>query len=265
MYDPGWKGGEVMGGAYISDYDTHFTSFQRLASNLTSEELKHLKALYAGEVTLVDRWVGMLLEKIEDMGLSENTAVIFTTDHGSYLGEHGYLGKRPHIYEEVSRIPLMIRMPDSEGVKPRRCEALVQPTDIMPTLLDLAGAKIPEAVEGTSLLRLVLGEEESGREIVVSSSGLVPRKGAHTNAPTLTVTSKEWAFLAVRSDMSGTDELGRKIQPELYHLPTDPNQTKNLYKDKSEVADKLHSKMIQFLESVKTNKEITNLWRKTGT
>ena len=262
MYDPGWKGGDVMGGAYVSDYRSTFTSFQRLASNLTSEELKHLRALYAGEVTLVDRWVGMLLEKIEDMGLFENTAVIFTTDHGSYQGEHGYLGKRPHLYEEVAHIPLMVRMPDSESVKPRRCEALVQPPDIMPTLLDLARTKILEAVEGMSLLPLIRGEEKRKREIVVSASGLVPCEGAHMDARTMTVSSKEWALLAVRSDVSGTDELGRKIEPELYHLPTDPTQAKNLYKERNEVAEQLHSKMIQFLESKKTSEEILNLWRK---
>jgi len=262
MYDPEWKGGDVMGGAYIKDYRSTFTSFQRLASNLTSEELKHLRALYAGEVTLVDRWVGMLLEKMEDMGLFENTAVIFTTDHGSYHGEHGYLGKRDHLYEEVAHIPLMIRMPDSEGVKPRRCEALVQPPDIMPTFLDLAGAKTPEAVEGTSLLALIRSERKGERNIVVSSSGLVPRKGKHTDTHRMTVTSKEWALISVRSDVSGTDEVGRKIEPELYHLPTDPTQTKNLYQEKREVARQLHSKMIQFLESIKTSEEILNLWRK---
>ncbi len=262
MYDPGWEGGDVMGGAYIREYPTSFTSFQRLASNLTPEELKHLKALYAGEVTLVDRWVGKLLEKIEDMGLFENTAVIFTTDHGSYQGEHGYLGKRPHIYEEVAHIPLMMRMPDSERIEPRRCEAFVQPPDIMPTILDLAKAKIPEAVEGKSFLPVIRGEAERKREIVVSTAALVPREGAHTNTRTMTVTSKEWALLAVRSDVSGTDELGRKIEPELYHLKTDPTQTKNLYQEKHEVAERLHSKMIEFLESIGASEEILKLWRR---
>jgi arylsulfatase A-like enzyme len=262
MYDPEWEGGDVMGGAYIREYPTSFTSFQRLASNLTPEELKHLRALYAGEVTLVDRWVGRLLKKIEDMDLFENTAVIFTTDHGSYQGEHGYLGKRPHIYEEVAHIPLMIRMPDSESIEPRRCEAFVQPPDIMPTFLDLAETKIPEVVEGKSILPVIRGEEEGKREIVVSTAGLVPRKGAHTDTRTMTVTSKEWALLAVRSDVSGTDELGRKIEPELYHLETDPTQTRNLYQEKREVAERLHSKMIEFLESIRTSEEILKLWRR---
>jgi len=78
----------------------------------------------------------------------------------------------------------------------------------------------------------------------------------------MTVTSKEWALLAVRSDVSGTDELGRKIEPELYHLKTDPTQTKNLYQEKHEVAERLHSKMIKFLESIGASEEILKLWRR---
>ena len=261
MYDPEWEGGEVMGGAYIGNYDTNFTSFQRLKKNLTSNELRHLKAQYAGEVTLVDRWVGILLKKIEDIGLYENTAVIFTTDHGTYLGEHGYLGKRPHLYEEVNHIPLIIRMPDSEDIKPNRCEALVQPPDIMPTILNLADVKIPEIVEGSSLLPLIKGEETGDREIVVSSQCLVPERGAHMNADRLTVTSKEWAFIATRSDVSGTDEQGKKIKPELYNLKKDSAQSRNLYGEQREIAKWLHLKMIRFLESKNTSDEILKIWK----
>ncbi|MBM3189010.1 MAG: sulfatase, partial [Chloroflexi bacterium] len=93
---------------------------------LTIEELRHCRALYAAEVTLVDRWVGRLLERIEDMGLLRDTAVVFTTDHGFYHGEHGLMGKS-HItpeesryvplYEEVARIPLIAYAP---GCEPRR-------------------------------------------------------------------------------------------------------------------------------------------------
>ena len=77
----------------------------------------------------------------------------------------------------------------------------------------------------------------------------------------MTVTNKEWALLAVRSDIPGSSKLGNEIQPELYYLPTDPNQIKNLYEEKIEVVEELHSKMIQFLESVKTSEEIMNLWK----
>jgi len=160
MYDPEWKGGYVMGGAYLAPYEM---PFPRIAPKLSEEELNHLRALYAGEVTLIDRWVGLLLEKIGDLGLYEDTMVIFTTDHGTYIGEHGYIGKRTHLYEEVTHIPLIMRMPDHEKIK-GRCEAIVQPPDIMPTILDMAGINIPETVQGSSLLPLIRGEKRKVRE-----------------------------------------------------------------------------------------------------
>ncbi|MFQ6095465.1 MAG: sulfatase, partial [Candidatus Bathyarchaeia archaeon] len=213
MYDPGWDGGEVMGGAYIQGVK------RPVASDLTEDELNHLRALYAGEVTMVDRWVGTLLQKIQDLGLFENTAVIFTTDHGTYLGEHEYVGKKNHLYEEVTHIPLIVRLPDSEGAPKGRCEALVQSPDLMPTILELAGVPAPPTVQARSLLPLIRGEETQEREMAVSSPSLVaPRLPSW-----ITVTTKEWALLAAGLDTPSKDELGRKIESELYHLATDPN------------------------------------------
>ncbi|MFB0523421.1 MAG: sulfatase, partial [Candidatus Bathyarchaeia archaeon] len=118
MYDPEWKGGAVPGMAYVPNRTT-------TASYLSEEELNHLRALYAGEVTLVDRWVGRLLQKIEDLGLFEDTAVVFTTDHGTYLGEHNTIGKTSVLYEENAHIPLIMRLPDSMESIHGRCDALV--------------------------------------------------------------------------------------------------------------------------------------------
>jgi len=234
MYDPGWKGGDVPGIAYAPHRQT-------IASELSEDELNHLKALYAGEVTLVDRWVGKLLQKIEDLGLFEDTVVIFTTDHGTFLGEHNRIGKWD-LYEEVAHIPLMIRTPDSMGSICGRCEALVQVPDIMPTILELAGTQIPDTVEGKSLLPLIRGERTWKREIAVS--GL------------RTVTSKEWSLMVARKPTP--DKPGPELQPELYHLSTDPKQTRNLYADRRDVADKLLSKMIEFLKAIGAREETLN-------
>jgi len=216
--------------------------------------LKRLRALYAGEVTMVDRWVGMLLQKIEDLGLFENTAVIFTTDHGSYHGEHNYISKRAHIYEEVGRIPLIIRSPGSEGTMRGRCDALVQPPDLMPTILELVGVQIPETVQGKSLIPIIRGEEKQIREIALSSQSLL-------QANRITVTSNNWSLIAVSADSPQTDISGRKVEPELYYLQRDPKQTCNLFNEKKEVAEELHSKMIQFLKSIGTREDLLLKWR----
>jgi len=244
MYDPEWKGGEVPGGAYILGVP------RPAASDLTEKQLNHLRALYAGEVTLVDRWIGRLLQKIEDLGLLENTAIIFTSDHGTYIGEHNYVGKRPHLYEEVAHVPLIVRLPDSEGVQSGRREEIVQSPDIMPTILELAEVKIPPTVQGRSFLPILRGESKDGREIAVSSASLV----GQTLPKWITVTSEKWALLA--------SQIGSQIKSELYDLKNDPKETKNLIDNKPDVADELRSKMIRFLRKLETNKEILRKWMK---
>ena len=248
MYDPDWKGGDVPGGAYVMGVK------RPSASDLTPEQLNHLRALYAGEVTLVDRWVGRLLQKIEDLGLLEDTAIIFTTDHGTYIGEHGYVGKKDELYEEVAHIPLIMRLPDSEGAPHGRCDAIVQSPDLMPTILDLAGAKIPPTVQGRSLLPVIKGEQTEEREIAVSSPSFV----SSVLPSWITVTSKQWALLAAiqNSDIDGGSE--ETVESKLYDLTKDPNETQNLYVEKTEVAEELRSEMIRFLRALGAKEEVLN-------
>ena len=132
----------------------------------------------------------------------------------------------------------------------------------MPTVLELAGAKIPDMVEGKSMVPLVRGEEKGEHEIAVSSTGLPLHGDRHTDGRTMTATTKEWALLMGRSDILGKEVSGKRIQTELYHLPTDPNQTKNMYVDKKEVTIELHSKTMKFLESMKADREVLDLWKR---
>jgi len=139
---------------------------------ICKDALKHAKALYAGEVTLVDRWFGNLLEKIEDLGLLENTAIIFTSDHGTFLGEHGFIHKYNLLYEEIAHIPLIIRLPETHSSTHGRSNGFVQPPDLMPTILELANTKIPPVVQGKSIISLVRGGRSSERKIAVTSASL---------------------------------------------------------------------------------------------
>jgi len=243
MYNPEWKGGDVPGGAYIPGIE------RPAASELTEEQLNHLRALYAGEVTMVDRWIGRLLQKIDDLGLLEDTAIIFTTDHGTYIGEHNYVGKRPRLYEEVAHIPLIIRLPDSLGAPSGRRDEIVQSPDIMPTILELAGVNIPPTVQGRSFLSVIRGESE-GRDFAVSSASLAGQRLPDW----ITVTSKRWALLA--------SQAGSGIKSELYDLSRDPGETRNLIEEESEVADELRSKMISLLRSLGTKEETLRKWVK---
>ena len=244
---------------------------------LTETELRHCRALYAAELTLVDRWVGHLLQRIEDMGLLEDTVVAFTTDHGFYHGEHHLIGKsfiRPEeshyvpLYEEVAHIPLIVHYP---GAAPRRETALVQPVDLMPTLLELAGAPRPDTVQGVSLARLLRGEPMQTRDLAVTSPTIIHRGLGGCRA---TVTTDEWAFICAPS-IQGADEvvdravdghakrerLALVVASELYHLPTDPQQEHDVIAQHPEVAAALRARYVALLESLGTAQELVAPWR----
>ncbi|MEW6360086.1 MAG: sulfatase [Planctomycetota bacterium] len=235
-YDPGYEGEEVI----LPRYDT--------PDYLTKAELNHVRALYAGVLTMMDKWIGRLIEKLRDLGIWDETAIVFTSDHGGYLGEHNLIGKHTILkpkegwpmYREITGIPLLIRCPGVEGG--RRCGALVQPVDLMPTLLELGGARPPDGIHGKSLLPLLRGEVSSIRDVAVSSHTL-------PTAPDMLVwsaiTDGEWTLM----------EPGKLAEPELYHLPADPTQSRNVIGDKRDVARRLHEEYIGFLRDIGTEEK----------
>jgi len=264
MYAPDWNGGVVSGIAYSSERTT-------IAENLSEEELRVLRAHYAGQVTLVDRWLGKLLQKVEDLGLYEDTMVVFTSDHGTYIGEHNSIGKTPVLYEEIAHIPLIVRVPDSMGGKRGVSNALVQPPDLMPTYLDLAGAEIPDTVQGKSLLPIIRGKQEQVREAAISSGSL-----ELTNF--ITITDGELSLIATRKDfvddhdkMTVSFDFVQKglykakivvpNEDELYNLSLDPQQKNNLLPEHAERGNELRLKMIEILKSLGAEEEILTKWK----
>jgi len=262
LYDPGYEGEIVFAPRYdYSDY-------------LTEAELKHMRALYAGMVTLVDKWVGFLLDEMEDLGLFGDAAIIFTSDHGFYHGEHGRVGKhtvlKPEdgwpLYEEVNHIPLIMNLPDMP--KGKRCNALVQPVDLTATILNLAGVPIPKNLHGQSILPVLYEEKEQIREIAVSSGGpffqypqfkLPPHiKHQFVLSPDpkyvsySTITDGEWTLIYATEG----------IPAELYHLPSDPRQENNIISENLEVAKNLHEKFYNCLKNIGTSEELLKLRRK---
>ena len=197
LYDPDYRGEDVSYPRY--DFWQGF---------LTEEELNHTRALYMAEASLVDHWFGVLLERINELDLTGDTAVIFASDHGFLFGEHDLLGKAlispergfyetTRMYDEIRRIPLMIRLPGQ--ATGQRIHSLVQAPDLMPTILEMAGlvatemiageAKIqklqcgifdtkhwqfePASLHGRSLVPLMRGEGVRLRDIVVCSNTLI--------------------------------------------------------------------------------------------
>ncbi len=229
----------------------------------TEEKVKKAHAAYCGEVTMVDTWAGYFLRKVENMGLMENTAIIFTSDHGYYFGEHGGLfgkmvldrdpksGKtlgedwgRSPCYEEVASIPLFIYVPN---VSPATHSGLTSAVDLMPTVMDIMGQKVPSTVEGRSLLPIIKEPTLDGREYVVSAEPFanigdivrnvddIGRRSERDS--TATVTTDEWSLLYdVAPGLS-----------ELYNLSSDPGQEKNVISRHPDMARELHQLLVEFM------------------
>lgn len=124
------------------------------------EAVDHIRRSYAGVLTMADVWLGKLLDKMDELDMWKDTAVVLTTDHGHLLGEHGYWAKNyMQDYRELSHIPLMIYHPDI-GMRGRRVSALTAAMDLMPTLMDMHGARLPSHVHGKSLLHLLRQDEQ---------------------------------------------------------------------------------------------------------
>ena len=133
-------------------------------SALTYRELAFVQSQFAGKVTMVDRWFGDVLDTLDENGLWDETAVIVTSDHGFFLGEHGWVGKNePPVYDVLSRTPLFVHLPDSPQLG-ESVDALTSAVDLYPTILDLLDIEVPEWTHGTSLHSLLSGETESHRD-----------------------------------------------------------------------------------------------------
>ena len=133
--------------------------------DLKSEALQACRAGYFGLINHVDDQIRRVLNPVEGL-VDDNTVVIFTSDHGEMLGDH-YRFRKSLPYEGSARIPLLIRGSRAMGLKPGA--VLSEPVvleDIMPTVLDMAGVKIPASVEGRSLLPLLRGKEKSWRSYI---------------------------------------------------------------------------------------------------
>ena len=227
------------------------------ASDYTPEELKNLRAHYCAEAELVDRWVGRVLQKIEDLNLWENSIVVFTTDHGMSLGEHNRTGKTNinewddrywPIYPEIARLPFLVAAPGLDAGK--TVDLIAQPWDILPTLLDLAGAQAnpPEPFHGRSFAPQLRGESSDEiHEFAVSGQFIeVKDKMIPEKATTPVLYTKRWAYAPIGAGGSA----------ELYDLASDPYGESDVAKSHPDVVAELHGKFLGWLEEIGAPEEL---------
>lgn len=136
------------------------------ADHFDAAAWRKLIAVYWGYVTLIDQQVGRLLDALHGHGLDGDTTVIFTADHGEFTGAHRLNDKGPGMYEDIYRIPGLVRVP---GCPPQVVDDFATLIDLHPTLLDLAGLSAPDRCDGESLLPLLRGDGTGrGRAEVVA-------------------------------------------------------------------------------------------------
>ena len=184
---------------------------------MSDHDRRQVCAAYYAMISLIDDQVGRILQALDESGQTENTLVIFMSDHGEMLGDHGIYFKGPHFYDCQLRIPLVMRWPAGGIVaENRRIEGLIELVDLAPTFLDAAGIDIPGRCREKSIVIT------SGRP----RGGVLPRSGL------LRILQFMDSWRCLRHDASHKDE---KIvvfhgtqQGEFYDLRNDPEEFFNL-------------------------------------
>jgi arylsulfatase A-like enzyme len=147
LYDEGYKGKEPLDDNYGSD------------DYLTDRQLLRMRALYAAEVTMMDRWLGKFIERAHELGVMEKTLFVVVSDHGHLLGEHGYTGKLANaLYPELTDIVFMVRHPQGDGAG-KSSDFYVSTHDVAPTILGFLGVEQHEPMDGQDLEPILEGKE----------------------------------------------------------------------------------------------------------
>ncbi len=139
-------------------------------------------AVYYGMISLMDKYIGQILDKLDELGLAENTVVVFTTDHGHFFGQHGLVAKGAFHYEDMIKVPFIVRWP---GVTPAGAssDAMQSLVDLAPTFLTIAGREIARDYDGGRSER-GLGRQAGGRSGSHRSSRTATSRRRSTSRPT---------------------------------------------------------------------------------
>jgi arylsulfatase A-like enzyme len=219
---PNYVEGELADKPVFQQVDhQHAYNNERLYTPDQMSEREHrlIRAAYWAMVDLIDAQVGRLLDALEDTGQFENTIVIFTSDHGELLGDHGLYLKGPFFYEPSIRVPLIVAGPGiRSGV---RSSALVELADLAPTLLEAAGLKPHPGMQSRSLWPLLSGQvsPDRHRDDVYCEYYNALTSHRDPTAQATMVRDERFKLVVMHGLGSG----------ELYNLDNDPTETRNLW------------------------------------
>lgn len=204
------------------------------------DELRAARHGYYAMVSEVDDWVGRILAQLAELGLAEETIVVFTSDHGEWLGEHLRYGKGYPGDDAVSRVPLIWRWPGGGFRTGRTCPAIVEAVDVVPTLLECAGIQAPPHLQGRSLAPLLAGDEAAARG---RDSALMEHAG--------------WKNLRTRRHRYVVEAGGKEA---LYDLARDPGEYTDLAGDPAQAGAlaELRGRLLQRL--IERERPLPRIW-----
>jgi arylsulfatase A-like enzyme len=223
--------------------------FERYGLNeLTEDDFKEIVATYYGMVTRVDDQFGQIIDKLKALHMYDNTAILFFSDHGDYVGDYGLTEKWPNALQDcLVNVPLILKIPKVSPTK-KNYSDLVQTIDIFPTIADIAQVETPYTHFGKSLIPLLTKEGIEHRKAVFSEAGYNihepqcfelevkdpndPHLGIYYEKTNLPKTNRT---LVSRATMIRTEDwkhiLRNEEIEELYHLKMDPYELQNLIDD----------------------------------
>ncbi len=240
---------------FASKFDTGYTgpmpsNLHMYEPGMTDHQVAHLQSLYDGEIAFVDDQLGLIFKLLERKSSSAQTLIVVLSDHGVFLGEHGLFKKPPFLLDPLMRSTLVMSWP---GVirKVGRVEALTHICDVMPTMLDLLGAEIPENREGKSLLPLLRDPGKAVHEAVFME--FCTYKGTTVRA------TRTARYKYIHHRRVGDIEWGSDYSPQfvydklgfekdmLFDLRTDPRESRNIAHDDLSALNRMKSYLIDWL------------------
>jgi iduronate 2-sulfatase len=234
-----------------------FTDQKEYGLTLPLEKQKELIHGYYAAISYMDAQVGKVLDKLDALGLTENTIIVLWGDHGWHLGDHNLWCKHTN-FEQATRTPLIISAP---GIASTTSNSPSEFVDVFPTICDLAGVKIPDVVDGKSLKPLMDKSAQSVKEFSISQ---YPRSSTKSETERQGYVSSKVMGYSLRdkryrytmwmtNDFRSTQAFNADliVGTELYDYDKDPNETVNVADDAAykSVAKDLKTKMIAFLAS----------------
>ena len=184
------------------------------------EALRKNMAVYYGMISFMDAQIGRILDQLDALGIGDNTLVVFSTDHGHFLGQHGLIAKGAFHYEDMLKLPFIARWPVliPAGTENAALQSLV---DLAPTFLSAGGLPVPGMMQGVNQLPVWSGEAASVREMVVTEFRHQP-----TAVHLRSYIGKRYKITVYRDHPYG----------ELFDLERDPEERCNLWDDAEHAA-----------------------------